>query len=193
MTDVERPPPCPEGDDQGRGGAVAGLPDDLAEVRQVLRRAVRRVCPGFLEAQQEDIVQSALLRVVEISSRSEHGGIRSASYLWRAAYSATVDEIRRAGRRREVSLDDSAVVEFRSSATPDPEHEMRGRQIGRAVRECLGTLIQPRRSAVMLYLYGFEADEAERVLGGDRKRIRNLTYRGLADLRRCLETKGIRP
>jgi RNA polymerase sigma-70 factor, ECF subfamily len=193
MTDMEQPRPGPEGDDQGRGGTVAGLPDDLTEVREVLRRAVRRVCPGFLEAQQEDIVQSALLRVVEISSRSEHGGIRSASYLWRAAHSATVDEIRRAGRRREVSLDDSTVAEFRSSATPDPEHEMRGRQIGRAVRECLAGLIRPRRTAVMLYLYGFEGEETRRVLGGNLKQTRNLTYRGLADLRRCLEGKGIRP
>ncbi len=193
MSDIERPPPRPPGEDTVRDDPLPGLPGDLTEVRQLLRRAVRRVCPGFLEAQQEDIVQSALLRVVEISSRSEHGGIRSASYLWRAAYSATVDEIRRAGRRREVSLDDSAVVEFRSSATPDPEHEMRGRQIGRAVRECLAGLIRPRRTAVILHLYGFEGEETRRVLGGNLKQARNLTYRGLADLRRCLEGKGIRP
>ena len=193
MTDVERPWPCPEDDDQGRGGSIAGFPDDLAEVRQVLRRAVHRVCPSFLAAQQEDIVQSALLRVVEISSRSEHDGIRTASYLWRAAHSATVDEIRRAGRRREVPLEDTGVPELHSSSTLDPEHEMRGRQIGEAVRDCLATLIRPRRTAVMLYLYGFEDDEAQRVLGGNRKRVRNLTYRGLGDLRRCLEGKGIRP
>lgn len=192
MTDVDQPRPFPVGDDQGRG-SVAGFPDDLAEVRQVLRRAVRRVCPTFLEAQQEDIVQSALLRVVEIASRSEHGGIRTASYLWRAAHSATVDEIRRAGRRREVALEGSGVPEFGSSSTPDPEHEMRGRQIGTAVRECLATLVRPRRTAVTLYLYGFEGEETQRVLGGNLKRARNLTYRGLADLRRCLEGKGIRP
>lgn len=193
MTDVERPRPCPEGDNQGRGGSVAGFPDDLAEVRQVLRRAVHRVCPSFLAAQRDDIVQSAMLRVVEIASRSEHGGIRTASYLWRAAHSATVDEIRRAGRRREVPLGDSGVAEHHSSTTPDPEHELRGRQIGKAVRDCLATLMRPRRTAVVLYLYGFEDDETERVLGGNRKRVRNLTYRGLGDLRRCLEGKGIRP
>jgi RNA polymerase sigma factor (sigma-70 family) len=193
MSGTERPRPRLPGEDPGRYGPSPGLPGDLTEVRQLLRRAVRRVCPGFLEAQQEDIVQSALLRVVEISSRSEHGGVRSASYLWRAAYSATVDEIRRTERRREVPLEEGGVPEIHSSPTPDPEHLLRGRQIGEAVRECLAGLIRPRRTAVTLYLYGFEADEAERVLGGNRKRIRNLTYRGLGDLRRCLEGKGIRP
>ena len=193
MSGIEGPRPRPPGEDTGQGGPLPGLPGNLVEVREVLRRAVRRVCPRFLEAQQEDIVQSAMLRVVEISSRNEHGGIRTASYLWRVAHSATVDEIRRTERRREVPLEDGGVPELHSSVAPDPEHLLRGRQIGRAVRECLGTLIRPRRSAVMLYLYGFEADEAGRVLGGDRKRIRNLTYRGLGDLRRCLEGKGIRP
>ena len=159
----------------------------------MLRRAVRRVCPTSLEAEQEDIVQSALLRVVEIASRSEHGGIRTASYLWRAAHSATVDEIRRAGRRREVPLEETGAAEWAASPLPNPEHGMIGRQIGTAVRDCLAGLIRPRRAAVMLYLYGFEGDEARRVLGGDLKRVHNLTYRGLADLRRCLETKGIRP
>jgi len=193
MTNMEQPRTGPGVEDQGRRDTVAGLPDDLTEVREVLRRAVRRVCPRFLEAQQEDIVQAAMLRVVEIASRREHDGIRTASYLWRAAYSATVDEIRRASRRREVPLEGSGVVELGSTSTPDPEREVRGRQIGRAVRECLSTLIRPRRTAVMLHLYGFEGDETRRVLGGNLKQARNLTYRGLADLRRCLEAKGIRP
>lgn len=193
MAKIVWPQACPEGKDTDQGDVDSGLPGDLVEVREVLRRAVRRVCPRFLEAQQEDIVQAAMLRVVEIASRREHDGIRTASYLWRAAYSATVDEIRRASRRREVPLEGSGVVELGSTSTPDPEREVRGRQIGRAVRECLSTLIRPRRTAVMLHLYGFEGDETRRVLGGNLKQARNLTYRGLADLRRCLEAKGIRP
>jgi RNA polymerase sigma-70 factor (ECF subfamily) len=71
---------------------------------------VRRVCPPWLSAQADDIVQVAVLRVVEIARRGEGtGGFRS-SYLWRVAYSVTVDEIRRLRRRREVGLEDAAAA-----------------------------------------------------------------------------------
>jgi hypothetical protein len=49
--------------------------------------------PRFLG--QQDIVQAAMLRVVGVASRREHGGIEQRR-IWEAACGATVDEIRRA-------------------------------------------------------------------------------------------------
>ena len=44
-----------------------------------------------------------------------------------------------------------------------------------------------------LHLHGFSAEQAARSLGYLLKRVQNLTYRGLAELRKCLRTKGAVP
>jgi RNA polymerase sigma-70 factor (ECF subfamily) len=169
------------------------MTDDYVRVREVLTRAVARVCPRHLANQREDIVQNALVRILEIQRGGEQNGIRTTSYLWRAAYTATVDEIRRLSRRREVVLantnPDGPALEVPSS----PVDEETKRHLGLEIRHCLGRLAVPRRRAVGLHLLGFRAEEATRVLGGDLKHVRNLTYRGLSDLRACLESRGIRP
>jgi RNA polymerase sigma-70 factor, ECF subfamily len=161
------------------------LTDDAERLREVLVRAVARVCPASLAGQRDDIVQNALMRVLPgIGRPGEQEPVRTSSYLWQAAYTATVDEIRRRTRRREVALEAPAVE--RPAAEADPN-------LGLEIRDCLGRLAPPRRRAVGLYLLGFEAQESARALGWRVKQMQNLTYRGLADLRRCLEAKGIRP
>jgi len=178
--------------DEQRPTRLAATPD-YESLRTVLERAVARVCPRSLAAQREDIVQAAVIRVMEVLRKGEQDEIRSSSYLWQVATSVTVDEIRRATRRKEVSLDELAPEGQVSGARLDPEQETAGRELGNEIRDCLTRLIRPRRLAVTLHLYGFRAEEAQRVLGWGVKRIRNLTYRGLADLRRCLEAKGLAP
>jgi RNA polymerase sigma-70 factor (ECF subfamily) len=141
-------------------------------------------------------VQTALLRVLDANPRGRDGGEGtgevSSFYLRKAAYSAVVDEIRRRKRRREVPLedDDGAPAPIRTF-TPDPESRSAARETGRAIRTCLGELVRPRRHAVTLYLQGHRIREVGDLMGWDRKRAENLIYRGLADLRRCLEGRGV--
>ena len=153
-------------------------------------RAVARVCPPALRSQQDDIVHNAMVRVLEIVRRGEQNAPRTSSYLWQVAYTATIDEIRRLSRRKEVALDALATD---GPAEPARDGGEEQQQIGLEIRDCLARLARPRRHAVGLYLFGFDAEESARVLGANVKRAQNLTYRGLADLRRCLEAKGIRP
>jgi RNA polymerase sigma-70 factor (ECF subfamily) len=167
--------------------------DDPTRLREVLVRAVASVCPRHLASQRDDIVQNALVRVLGILRKGEQNAVRTTSYLWQAAYTATMDEIRRRSRRREVALDDAGADGPVHAVQPARENEEDRRQVGLEIQDCLGRLAPPRRRAVGLYLFGFGADESARVLGWNVKRAQNLTYRGLADLRRCLEAKGIRP
>jgi RNA polymerase sigma-70 factor (ECF subfamily) len=44
-----------------------------------------------------------------------------------------------------------------------------------------------RRTAVTLHLQGFRTGEVAAALGWTEKQAENLVYRGLADLRACLE------
>jgi RNA polymerase sigma-70 factor, ECF subfamily len=172
-------------------GSSAIAEADLVEMRGALVRAVASVCPSWLAASADDIVQVALLRVVEVCRRADGSTDLSAAYLRKAAYSAVVDEIRRLKRRREVPLEDEGIEATHSTPAANPEQSSSARQQARAIRACLARLVRPRRLAVTLYLVGHSVPEAARLLGWSPKRAENLVYRGLAGLRRCLEEAGM--
>lgn len=153
-------------------------------------RAVARVCPPWMADRADDLVQVALLRVYEVLRRSEGKAELSSFYLRKAAYSAVVDEIRRLRWRQEVPLEERTET-YLEAPGPDPEDICADREMGRAIRDCLGRLVRPRRLAVTLNLQGYRVAEAARLLGWSAKKAENLVYRGLADLRSCLEAKGM--
>ncbi|MDX1501349.1 MAG: RNA polymerase sigma factor [Thermoanaerobaculia bacterium] len=163
---------------------------DVAELGARLERAVVAVCPAWLADRRDDVVQAAVVKVLELQRRSEGDRRFSASYLWRVAHSALVDEIRRIRRRGEEPLEENPVSTL-AATSPNPESEAYGRELGRQIEGCLARLVRPRRRAVTLYLLGHSVPEAARLLGEDRKRVENLVYRALADLRRCLEQKEV--
>jgi RNA polymerase sigma-70 factor, ECF subfamily len=156
---------------------------------------VARLCPGWLSNQRDDLVQAAVMRVMQIVDKStpERGEPRpfAPSYLYRVAHSALVDEIRRVRRRREAGLEDDEVAPV-AITHQDPERIAASREIGRGIQECLSQMSRERRLAVTLYLQGHSVPEASRVLDWPAKRTENLVYRGLADLRECLVMKGMR-
>lgn len=178
-----------------------------ARLRTDLESAVRRVCPSWLADRAPDLVQAGILKLLERERRqqgeeegSEGNHTWSTSYLYRVAHSVLVDEIRARRRKPEVALEDDTRENPTSSpaatvAAPgaSPEDRARSAQIGRAMRECLADLIEDRRRAVSLHLAGHSVPEAAGLLGWAAKRTENLVYRGIADLRRCLEQKGQRP
>jgi RNA polymerase sigma-70 factor (ECF subfamily) len=168
--------------------------EDYAELRAEISRAVHSICPRWLASRADDLVQVALLRIFELRRRREQEQELSPFYLKRVAYSALVDEIRRLERRRESSLEAEDGEELPlASPSPGPEREQAGKEIGAGIRDCLATLLRQRKLAVTLYLQDVSVVEAARLLGWDLKHTRNLVYRGLGDLRRCLTAKGLHP
>jgi RNA polymerase sigma-70 factor (ECF subfamily) len=163
----------------------------LEEMHRRLSRAVVRVCPRWLAMHSEDIVQTAMLRVLDAArKRGEGSPDLSSLYIEKTAYSAVVDEIRRHRRRREESGD--AVLE--TAGGPDetnPESATAAREIADGLRGCLAVLRTPRRLAVTLHLQGHAVPEVASILKWRTKAAENLVYRGLADLRRCLAMKGL--
>ena len=164
----------------------AGL--DVTAVHRTLTRAVRAVCPRRLESERDDLVQGALARVLTAT----RGGAVNATYVWKAASCALLDEVRSARRRREVPLAEGTAAGLRDRA-PGPERALGAHALGVAVRRCLATLAPDRRRAVALHVLGYTPREAARVLDWSAKRVSNCVFRGLADLRACLKTKGIEP
>jgi RNA polymerase sigma-70 factor, ECF subfamily len=173
---------------------TSALPDlDLEGLRRDLKRAVAQTCPRWMADRSEDIIQVALMRVTEIYRKREGNAEFSSFYLRKAAYSAVVDEIRRLRRRQEVPLENesSEVVYEPVAESPDPERNAAARQAGRAIRDCLGRLVRPRQLAVTLNLQGHSVPEVGKLLGWTTKKAENLVYRGMADLRGCLDAKGV--
>lgn len=159
-----------------------------------LQRAVAGTCPSWMADRQDDLVQVALMRVMDLERKSEGNRRFSSSYLWKVAYSALIDEIRRVRRRGEVPLEtDEGPALSPPGEQPSPEQDATGREIGTHIRACLRELVAARRQAVTLYLLGHSVPEAADLLGWTVKRTENLVYRGLADLRKCLSSKGLEP
>jgi RNA polymerase sigma-70 factor (ECF subfamily) len=160
------------------------------QLRADVARAVRKVCPRWLADEADDLTQVATARVLGRLRATDNRGAYTAGYLYRAAHSALVDEIRRRRRLREVPIE--AGLPARAEAD-DPEQQARAREIRDALLSCLARLAVPRRRAVMLHLQGHSVAEAGALLACDRKKAENLIYRGLADLRTCLVARGVSP
>lgn len=178
------------------GGAERGSPPeaDLAALRRRIAEAVARVCPPWLAAHREDIVQNALVQLLRAGNPREGNRRYSSTYLLKVAHGATVDEIRRQARRKERAMGEMAAVDrVAAPVSAHAEAEAAGAELARELRACLQRLVRDRRLAVTLYLQGCGVAEIARRLRWKRKRSENLVYRGLADLRRCLRAKGYGP
>ena len=159
--------------------------------RDFLREQVTRYSPPWLRDRVDDIVQIAWLRLEEAGKKNERNRNPGPSLLSRVAYCATVDEIRRHRRRREVPVGEEH--ELPAVRQADPAREASAREIGRAIQGCLTTLLPNRRRAVTLYLQGHTGPQTGAILGWSLKRAENMIFRGLADLRHCLAGKGVTP
>lgn len=180
-------------ENQKEGADTHDEDSEYGELRQALERAITRICPPWLVESRDDLVQVALMKVMDLHRRGEGSDGFPSSYLWKVAHSALVDEIRRRRRRREQPLDDEPWKTEPELNDPNPEERALGAELGRAIRWCLKHMVKPRRLAVTLHLQGHTVRETASLLGWETKRADNLVYRGLKDLRDCLESKGLRP
>lgn len=189
-------PPSPRGTRAGHWppkACCSPVNADDEALRAKLTRVVAQACPAWAAAQQEDIVQAAMLRVLRLRARGEHEGALPDAYVWRTAYCATIDELRRIRAKREVPLASESRPDLPDLRSRGPEHDTHAAEISAAIRECLATLNAERRHAVTLHLQGHSVPETGRLLGWSTKRAENMVYRGLAELRQLLSKKGLTP
>jgi len=172
----------------------ATLPErQVAELRGQLLGAVRRSSPPWLASQAEDIVQTAMIRILAAHRKSGGNLELRPSYLKRAAYNATVDEMRKRFRRNEVSVEEGPEPGHVSARPDDPESRAAALEIHSGIRDCLGDLLRSRRVAVACHLQGYSVPEASRFLGWSPKKTEHLVRRGMEELRTCLTSKGLKP
>lgn len=180
-------PPNPDLAHESPAAADTGV--DFGLIRERLARAVARLCPSWLANQRDDLVQAGCMRLMDRLARREENAPLSSSYIWKVAFSVTIDEIRKARRHAEVPVADDVLE--RPADAVSPERWTQARETGQAIVTCLGGMSAERRLAVTAYLQGHSIRESARLLGWTEKKYENLMYRGLDDLRRCLTAKGI--
>lgn len=159
-----------------------------------IRRTIARFCPRDLGLQLDEIEQEARIRLWR-ALRDERDIDNPASYLYRIAASATIDAVRRVRARREIALtsaeEDEAEATPLLAMTPAPDLMTARSELLVAVRKALVLLATNRRRAVELHLQGFTSEEVAELLGWSEPKARNLTYRGLSDLRKALRSLGV--
>jgi RNA polymerase sigma-70 factor (ECF subfamily) len=169
---------------------VVSAPDD-AQLRRRLHVEVGRYCPPALRDRVDDIVQHAWMRLEAAGRKDARNRAPGTSLIKRVAFCAVMDENRRLTRRREVPID--AGMEQAATGATGPARAAQAAEIRRALRDCLARMLRNRRLGVTLYLQGHSAPDAGRLLGWTTAKAESLVFRGLADLRRCLEGKGVTP
>jgi RNA polymerase sigma-70 factor (ECF subfamily) len=165
--------------------------ETIDRLRSDVARAVRKICPRWLVDQIDDLTQVATARLIQrIRDTAGTSVVLTDGYIYRTAYTALVDEIRRRRRLHEIPIESDLVP---ASPAEDPDRRLTARTIRDAVAKCLAALMASRRRAVMLRLQGHSLDDLSAFLDCSRKKAENLVYRGLAELRACLRAKGVEP
>jgi RNA polymerase sigma factor (sigma-70 family) len=162
----------------------------------LIRSAIRKTCPSIDNSDMDDIEQEVKIAVWKEIRKSEKEIRNLGSYIWRVAYTTTSKVMKRLSEQRRALIDpqDEALEpeeKFKTSQTELPEIQLQNKELAEIIRESVDSLIDSRRQVVKLYLSGLTADEMTKYFGWSDGKARNLLSRGLADLRKGLEEKGI--
>ena len=161
----------------------------VTQYARMLRSVGRR--RGLGDDEITDLIQEVRIRLWRALS-AEAGRIIQTSYVYRAALSAAIDLIRRRRARREEPLDvHVAVNEPAIGEHMQPDRALDQTELGARIAEAVNALPEPRDVIVRLYLSGYGREEIGGLMGWSEPKVRNLLYRGLADLRAKLLAQGI--
>lgn len=139
----------------------------------------------------DEVLQEVRIRIWKAFGDSEKVAELPASYVYQTAQAAAIDLIRRHRARRgdrTDPIDPGVEAPGGTGATA-----LDARELGDRIEAALGDLVASRRPVVRMYLAGYGRDEIGTLLGWSEAKVRNLLYRGLADLREALERRGVGP
>ena len=161
----------------------------LAEHGPWLERTIRSLVPHQRGIDHDEVLQDVRLRVWKALRRGRVVD-SPASYLYRAATTATIDAVRRVRARREEQMagpeDATGGAAAWRDPQPGPERVARSTELGDRVRRAIDELPENRRIAVKLHLQGFNTTEIGDFLGWTEAKSRNLVSRGMKVLRASL-------
>jgi RNA polymerase sigma factor (sigma-70 family) len=170
---------------------MAAPPDDT-ELESLVRRfsglvrsAAARVGGPAGRQIADDVEQNVFLNLWKQLQR-EQSIENPASYLYRCAIRETV----RLLSAVPPTADETMAMELATSL-PGADEQLVSSERRRGLEEALKTLAVDRRRAVQSYLAGFSVPETMQMYGWSYQKARNLSTRGMADLRAELKKRGL--
>jgi RNA polymerase sigma-70 factor (ECF subfamily) len=180
------------------GGTGAEANAAVADLREVIRRGLRRTLAGRAGADDaliEDLTQDAVVKVLD-RLPSFRGQSRFTTWAITIAVRVAFTELRRA-RWKDVSLDQLAAdVPGRSPLAPqaDPQDRAAKDAIIAVMSRVLETELTDRqRQALVAELRGMPQAEIAAQMGLTRNALYKLTHDGRQKLKRGLEAAGVTP
>lgn len=137
----------------------------------------------------EDIVQEVKIRIWKLicTDRVIH---KHGPYIKKIVYTTIIDQFRKNQREEELLRHEKHKHISETKSYYDAE-VIRKSALSEALRHAVERLITSRRQVVKLYLLNLNIREIASYLNMSQDKIRNLLYRGLADIRKYLQTAGI--
>ena len=164
------------------------LEDLVRRFSRLVRSVAGRVGGSRGLAIADDVEQEAFLSIWKQLER-EQSIDNPSSYIYRSAVRETIRLLNRE-RHDDTTMDEdtAAAVLDRS---PTPAERLFAGERGQVLSEAIKSLPIDRRRAVQAYLAGFSVPEVMKMYGWSYERARNLSTRGMADLRAELKARGI--
>lgn len=158
-------------------------------VRQFSRlvRSVAARVGGSAGRQLADDVEQVVFLNLWKQLQREQNIDNPSSYIYRCAVRETIRLLQDA-RGKEGEPEDPADP---PSTALTPHDRLASKERAAVVGEAIKTLAIDRRRAVQAYLAGFSVAETMTMYGWSYERARNLSTRGMADLRAELKRRGI--
>jgi len=134
----------------------------------------------------EDVAQESLLKLWNHADRWNAGGPGIAPWLKKVTVNQCLDRLR---RKRFTSDED---VPERADETPLADRQMEAVETGQAVKDCIETLPDRQRAAVILTYYEEQPNHgAAETLDMQLKAFESLLFRARSSLKGCVERKGV--
>lgn len=170
------------------GPADDQLKELIQRFAKIVRVAAARVGGSRGQEIAEDVEQQVFLNLWKQLER-EQSIENPASYIYRCAIRETVRLLKVRDRDRlELNMLDTRPMPV-SEKTPDTA--LAARERARQIADALRSLQPDRRRAAQAYLQGLSTADMMRLYGWSYERARNLSTRGMADLRAALRKRGI--
>ena len=162
----------------------------------LIRSAIRKTSPQIDESQMDDIEQEVKIKIWKEILKSEKKIHNLGSYIWKVTYTTTCRIMKTLSTEKKITWDTSDksrnhAENLLPDNEPSPNHLLEKKEMVSIIKEAIDSLIESRRAVLKLYLMGMDQLEISEFFGWSEDKVRNLVSRGLADLKKVIQKRGL--
>ncbi len=140
--------------------------------------------------EQDDLLQSIYVKIYKIFEKNERKISFVRSYINRIVDSVVIEAIKKS-RRETRTLKELNHNVLASQSQAHEKSQVQSQDIKEILSSSLAELEESRRQVIRLFLSGMELEEISRLQKWSVPKTSSLFYRGLKDLKKKLEKRGI--